>query len=359
MLLKGLRVLDMSALLPGPMCSLFLADLGAEVIKIESPKGDMMRRFETCGEKSPYFEALNRNKKSVVIDLKTKEGKSNFLKLAKNADVIIEGFRPGKLNDLGVGYNAVKKLNPKIVYCSISGYGQKGHLKNKAGHDLNYSSLSGILDVMSVPPSVPGVQIADVGCALIAAVSILAALIHRGRTGKGNNIDVSVFNSALSLINIHIAQRSVSKKSRTVLSGTKPCYNIYKTKDDNYVSLGAIEAKFWESFCSSVGSRNLIKRQFDESAVQELRNLFVQKTQDEWLALNEKYDFCCEPVKQLNEVINDIHLNKSRAIINLDGVKQTCYPAVFSSFASFKYQNAPRLGENTQEVLSKLKSKKK
>ena len=180
MLLKGLRVLDMSALLPGPMCSLFLADLGAEVIKIESPKGDMMRRFEICGEKSPYFEALNRNKKSVVIDLKTKEGKSSFLKLAKNADVIIEGFRPGKLNDLGVGYSAIKKLNPKIVYCSISGYGQKGHLKNKAGHDLNYASLSGILDVMSFFPFVPGVQVADVGCALIVAVSILAALIHRG-----------------------------------------------------------------------------------------------------------------------------------------------------------------------------------
>ena len=359
MLLKGIKVLDLSTLLPGPMCSLFLADLGAEVIKIESPKGDMMRHFEIYGKKSPYFEALNRNKKSVVIDLKTKEGKSNFLKLAKNADVIIEGFRPGKLNDLGVGYNAVKKLNPKIVYCSISGYGQKGHLKNKAGHDLNYSSLSGILDVMSVPPSVPGVQVADVGCALIAAVSILAALIHHGRTGKGNNIDVSVFSSALSLVNIHIAQRSVSKKSRTVLSGTKPCYNIYETKDGKYVSLGAIETKFWESFCSSAGSRNLIKRQFDESAVRELRNIFVQKTREEWLTLNEKHDFCCEPVKQLNEIINDFHLNKSRAIISLDGVKQTGYPAVFSSFAQFKYQNAPKLGEHTKEVLSKLKSKKK
>jgi len=359
MLLKGLRILDMSALLPGPMCSLFLADLGAEVIKIESPKGDMMRRFEICGEKSPYFEALNRNKKSVIIDLKTKEGKSSFLKLAKDSDVIIEGFRPGKLNDLGVDYSAVKKLNPKIVYCSISGYGQKGHLKNKAGHDLNYSSLSGILDVMSFPPSVPGVQVADVGCALIATVSILAALIHQGRTGKGNNIDVSVFNSALSLINIHIAQRSVSKKSRTVLSGAKPCYNIYKTKDSKYVSLGAIETKFWESFCNSVSNKNLIKRQFDESAVQELRNIFVQKTRDEWLMLNEKHDFCCEPVRQLNEVINDVHLNKSGAIISLDGIKQAGYPAVFSSFAAFKYQNAPKLGEHTKEVLSKLKSRKK
>ncbi len=357
MLLKEFRILDMSSLLPGPMCSLFLADLGAEVIKIESAKGDMMRYFGMHGDKSPYFEALNRNKKSVVINLKTKEGKSMFLEIAKEADVIIEGMRPGKTHLLGVGYNSIKKVNPRIVYCSISGYGQKGTLKDKAGHDLNYASLSGMLDVMSSSPSVPGVQVADVGCALVAAISILAALLNREKTGKGSYIDVSVFKSALSLISMHIAHHSVSKKLGSVLSGTTPCYNIYKTKDGRYVSLGAIERKFWKSFCGSIGKQDLMHRQFDKKAVKILSDIFMKKTQNEWLSLNKKYDFCCEPVRKLNEVVNDVNLNKS-AIINLNGVKQMGYPAIFSSFAAFKYRNAPKLGQHTKEVLSRLKSKK-
>lgn len=359
MILKGFRVLDMSSLLPGPMCSLFLADLGAEVIKIESPEGDMMRYFEMQRGKSPYFEALNRNKKSVVIDLKTKEGKVMFLELAREADVVIEGMRPGKAGNLGVGYNNVKKVNPGIVYCSISGYGQKGALKNKAGHDLNYASLSGVLDVISPSPFVPGMQIADAGCALVAAVSILAALLHREKTGKGSHIDVSVLNSTVSLISMHIAHRSVSKKSDTILSGAAPCYNIYKTKDGKYVSLGAIETKFWKSFCSSIGKKDLIGRQFDENAVKELKDIFLRKIQKEWLSLGKKYDFCCEPVKHLNEVIHDPHLGKSGTIISLGGVKQAGYPALFSSFAAFRYQRAPKLGQHNSEVLSRLKLRKR
>ena len=192
MLLKGIKVLDLSSLLPGPLCSMMLADLGAEVIKIESPKGDMMRTFENS-----FFKALNRNKKSIVIDLKTSEGKQIFKRLAKNADVIIEGFRPGKLGSLGLGYNEIRKINPKIIYCSITGYGQKGKNKDKAGHDLNYSALSGMLHVISEKPIVPGVQIADVSSAFIAAFSIASSLLQRERTDKGNYIDVSMFRSSL------------------------------------------------------------------------------------------------------------------------------------------------------------------
>ncbi len=359
MLLKGIRVLDLSNLLPGPMCSLFLADLGADVIKIESLKGDLMRIFESSNSKSPYFAALNRNKKSVALNLKTKEGRKIFMELAKNADVIIEGFRPGKVDSLGVAYKNIKKINPKVIYCSISGYGQKGPYKNKAGHDLNYSSLSGMLDLMSAKPFVPGVQVADAGCALIAAFSILAALFYRERHEKGNYIDVSVFKAALSLVGIHIAQRSISRESKTILSGSKPCYNIYETKSKRYVSLGAIEAKFWKSFCNAINRTDLLNKQFDENKLQEMRKIFKSKTQEEWLKLSEKFDFCCEPVKQLNEVINDSSLNKSNAIISLEGVKQAGYPAIFSSFAAFKYQKAPKLGEHTKEVLTKLKLRKK
>lgn len=338
MLLKGIKVLDLSTLLPGPMCSLFLADLGADVIKIESPKGDLMRSFESINDKNPYFAALNRNKRSIVLDLKTSEGKREFMSLAKSADVIIEGFRPGKMDSLGIGYKDAKKVNSKIVYCSITGYGQKGKLRNKAGHDINYSSLSGLLDVMSDKPLVPGIQIADVGCALVAAFSILAALIYREKTGKGNYIDVSIFKSALSLINTHIARSSLSKSSKTVLSGGKPCYNLYETKDRKYVSLGAIERKFWESFCNSIRRKDLIKRQFDEDAVADLKLIFKSKSLDEWLKLNERYDFCCEPVKKIHEVVNDINLNKSRVIISLDGIKQIAFPALFSSVKELKYK---------------------
>ena len=184
MLLKGVRILDMSNLLPGPMCSLFLADLGADVIKIESLNGDAMRRFQNDSGKSPYFNALNRNKKSIALNLKTSEGRKIFMRLARSADVIIEGFRPGKIESLGAGYKQVRKINPKIIYCSITGYGQKGAYKNKAGHDLNYAALSGVLDVISEKPFVAGMQIADAGSALIAAFAIAAALFQREKSNR-------------------------------------------------------------------------------------------------------------------------------------------------------------------------------
>src|SRR3989344_8060148 len=236
MLLKGVNVLDLSNLLPGPMCSLFLADLGAEVIKVESLSGDAMRYFEAKQKNtSPYFKALNRNKKSVALNLKAEEGKEIFMRLAKNADVVIEGFRPGKVEALGISYKSLRKINPKIVYCSITGYGQKGAYRNKAGHDLNYAALSGVLDVISEKPFVAGMQIADAGSALIAAFAIAAALFQREKTGKGEYIDIAVTDGALSLISMHLAYRSISNNRKTILSGSMPCYNVYETKDSKFV----------------------------------------------------------------------------------------------------------------------------
>ena len=354
MLLKGIKVLDMSTLLPGPMCSLFLSDLGAEVIKVESLNGDLMRGFESDAKQSPYFSALNRNKKSIALNLKTIEGKKIFMKLVKDVDIIIEGFRPDKIDSLGLGYRNVKKINPKIVYCSITGYGQKGNYKDKAGHDLNYSSLSGLLDALSDKPFVPGVQFADIGSSLIAAFSIVACLFYRERSGKGNYIDISVFNSALSLISIHIAHRSVSRNIKTVLSGSKPCYNVYETKDKKYVSLGAIENKFWQSFCNAIKRKELITKQFNASITREMKKIFKSKTLGEWLALNKKHDFCCEPVKKIEEIINDVDLINKGAIITLDGIKQVSLPAVFSTFNRIYYSRSPKLGEHTEHILSKI-----
>lgn len=322
------------------MCSLFFADLGADVIKIESPKGDPMRYIDANKNTSPYFDALNRNKKSVSIDLKTPKGKKSFINLAKNADIIIEGFRPGKADSLGIGYKDIKKVNPGIIYCSISGYGQKGNYKGRAGHDLNYSSLSGMLDIMSNKPFVPGVQIADTGCALIAAFSILACVFYRKKRDKGNYIDVSIFRSALSLIGIHIAKHSIAtaKNKKTILSGSKPCYNIYKTKDKKYLSLCAVEKKFWESFCDSIDRNDLLLRQFDETAIEELNSIFKNRNSNEWLALNERHDFCCEPVKKIGEVINDEYLNKKEIIIKLGDLKQVAFPVEFSSIKKINYK---------------------
>ncbi|MBI2650187.1 CoA transferase [Candidatus Woesearchaeota archaeon] len=359
MLLKGIKVLDLSNLLPGPMCSLFLADLGADVIKVENLRGDLMRSVDPNKSKSPYFAALNRNKKSIALNLKTSEGKLIFTKLAKNADVIIESFRPGKLHSLGLGYEDIKKANPKIIYCSITGYGQKGPNKNKAGHDLNYSALSGLLDVLSDKPFVPGAQIADVCCAIIAAFSIVSSLFYTGKSGKGNYIDASIFNSALSLISIHIAQHSLSGNRKTILAGSKPCYNVYKTKDNIYASLGAVEGKFWQSFCNATKRHDLLSKQFESSAIKEMKMLFKSRTMAEWMKLNKKYDFCCEPVKKIEEVINDEYLNNGGAIIMLEGIKQVALPVAFSAFAALNYSRSPNLGEDTKGILSGMGYNKK
>ena len=349
MLLKDIRVLDLSTLLPGPLCSMLLADLGAEVIKVESPKGDMMRNFEDS-----FFKTLNRSKKSIVIDLKTAEGKKIFKRLAKNADVIIEGFRPGKLDSLGLGYSEIKKINQDIIYCSVTGYGHKGKNKDKAGHDLNYSALSGMLRMINEKPIVPGIQIADVSSALVAAFSVLASLFQRERSGRGSYVDVSIFNSALLFVGIHIAKYSSNEKFNSILSGNSPCYNIYETKDGKYMSLCAVEQKFWESFCKSVSRKDILKKQFDSNSLLELRNIFKNKTLKEWVGLNSRFDFCCEPVKDLNEVIRD---NKE-SIVMMEGIAQAAFPAIFTSLKP-RYKKSPKLGENTYEILRSLGYNKK
>ncbi|MBI2655779.1 CoA transferase [Candidatus Woesearchaeota archaeon] len=349
MLLKDIRVLDLSTLLPGPLCSMLLADLGADVIKIEGPKGDMMRNFEDS-----FFKTLNRSKKSIVIDLKAAEGKQIFKRLAKNADVIIEGFRPGKLDSLGLGYNEIKKINDDIIYCSITGYGQKGKNKDKAGHDLNYLALSGMLRMINEKPIVPGIQVADVSSALVAAFSIAASLYQRERSGKGSHIDVSIFSSALSFMGIHLAKYSLDKDFNRILSGKTPCYNIYETKDGKYMSLCAVEQKFWESFCKSVYRKDFLKKQFDSNSLLEFRSIFKSKTLKEWVGLNSRFDFCCEPVKAVNEAIKD---NKE-SIVMMEGIAQAAFPAAFSSF-KVKYGKSQKLGENTYEILRSIGYNKK
>ncbi|MBI2102151.1 CoA transferase [Candidatus Woesearchaeota archaeon] len=355
-MLKGINVLDLSNLLPGPMCSLLLAELGADVIKVESPSGDPMRYFENVNGKNPYFAALNRNKKSISLNLKADEGKKIFMALAKDADVIIEGFRPGKVDALGIGYKAVKKINPGIVYCSITGYGQKGAYRNKAGHDLNYASLSGMLDAMFQKPIVAGVQVPDTSSALVSAFAIVASLLSRQKSGRGCYIDVAVLDTALFVIGIHMAYRSVSENIDTVLSGSKPCYSIYKTKDGEFVSLGAIEKKFWVNFCSAIGREELIGRQFDSSReiAIEMQAVFKSKKVKEWMEISRRHDFCCEPVKKMGSLAKDSHFKGRKMLEEVDGISLVKMPVEFSSHKKIACVRHPKLGENAKGLLKKM-----
>lgn len=349
MLLKGVRVLDVSTLLPGPFCSMILADLGAEIIKVESPKKDMMRSFENS-----YFEFLNRSKKSIVIDLKTKEGVKLFKELAKNADAVIEGFRPKKMASLGLSFNELKKINPGIVYCSITGYGQQGKNKGKAGHDLNYAGLSALLYTLHEKPIVPGIQIADISSGFVAACSIIASLLHREKTGKGSYIDVSILKSSLYFNGIHVAKYSAAGNFNQILAGKTPCYNVYETKDGRYASLAAVEHKFWESFCKGISRKereDILAHQFDGNYIKKLRKLFKSRTLKEWIGLNKKFDFCCEPVQNMEEVLKD-----KGNIIKLGGIRQVDFPSMISNSVNskIKRRRAPSLGENTHEILAGL-----
>jgi len=350
MLLKGVRVLDLSVLLPGPMCSLFLADLGAEVIKIESPSGDGMRQIERIDEKSPYFEALNRSKKSIAVNLKTQEGKKILKDLARKSDVIIEGFRPGKARTLGADYKTLKRVNKRIIYCSITGYGQKVSYKNRAGHDLNFNAMAGILDILGNNYFVPGLQIADCTSAIVAAFSIVSALYSRKSTKKGVFIDVSMVKSAMSLLNIHIARESMNAKTKSILSGAAPCYNIYKTKDGKCITLGAIEKKFWGNFCRVIGRNDLVAQQYNAKKVAELKKIFKAKTMEEWKKLNNKYDLCCEPVIRVKDLADNPEIKESRALISINGISQIAMPSSFSSI-KLRYKEAPVLGQHSDETL--------
>ncbi|HWN97786.1 MAG TPA: CaiB/BaiF CoA-transferase family protein, partial [Blastocatellia bacterium] len=279
--LDGIRILDLSRMLPGPYCSMMLGDLGAEVIKVEEPRiGDPTRHTRPLvNGQSAAFALVNRNKKSIAIDLKQPDGRDLFLKLASTADCVLEQFRPGVVERLGIGYPAVSEINPRIVYCSLTGFGQDGPHRDRSGHDLNYLALSGVLGLTTDErgkPVIPGVQVADLAGGMIAAFAILAALLARERTGRGQYVDVSMFDVMVSMLPVpaahHFAGKTMPVGGKYVLSGAYPFYSVYETSDQEFMTLGALEPKFWANFCKTVGREDLIPRQFDEGERRE--NLF-------------------------------------------------------------------------------------
>ena len=364
--LEGVRILDLSRLLPGPYCTLLLGDLGAEVIKVEDLEGgDYLRAWPPLVDgQSSYFLALNPGKKSVALNLKAPAGRELFLKLAATAGAIVESFRPGTVDRLGVGYEAVRSVNPRIVYCSISGFGQDGPDRDRAGHDLTYLARSGILGLCGrpgSPPAIPPVQIADLSSAMFAALGILAHLRDSERTGRGRYIDIGMLDSAMAWTVMPVAEYVAGERGergRLPLTGKHPCYNVFRTRDGRDIALSALEPKFWSAFCRAVGRDDLLPLQFSEEPEDfaRLEALFAGRTAEEWAALLKETDFCCEIVSTLEAALDDAQIRHRGLVI----APSPGAPAVFRVGHPLRDRKereggaCPGHGEHTAEILSGL-----
>jgi crotonobetainyl-CoA:carnitine CoA-transferase CaiB-like acyl-CoA transferase len=373
-LLTELKMLDLSRLLPGPYCSLLLADLGMEVLKIEDPEqGDYMRMMGPArGKDSAYFHALNRNKKSMLLNLKAKEGKEILCKLIDTYDILLEGFRPGVMDRLGIGYQELKSRNPRIIFCSLSGYGQDGPYKERSGHDVNYIGLGGILELTGSrdgDPIIPGTQIADIGGGgMMAALAILAATVHREKTGEGQYLDVAMHDGVISWLSIHAGRyfmdKELPKRGEMHLSGRYACYQVYPTKDGRHISLGALEPKFWKKFCEATGRKDLIPKQFIEGEervqiIEEIRELIKTKTQKEWIEIFKNTDACFEPILTLEEVFQHPHVLHRKMVMEYEHpaegkIRQIGNPIKSSQFPFEIRTPSPAWGEHTMEVLKAI-----
>nr|WP_263326601.1 CaiB/BaiF CoA-transferase family protein [Neobacillus sp. Marseille-Q6967] len=369
--LQSIRVLDLSRLLPGPYCTMFLADFGAEVIKIEQPNlGDYTRWEEPkVGSDSAIFTSLNRNKKSVTLNLKSEEGKEIFIELVKTADVLVESFRPGVMDRLGLGYESLKVINPGLIYCAITGYGYTGPYVNLPGHDINYLSYAGLLDLLGErnrKPFSPAVQIADIGGgSLMAVIGILMAINARNNNGKGQFVDISMMDGVVSwmqtILPNFLATNILPKRGELTLSGAKACYEVYQTSDQRYLSVGALEEKFWVEFCKGIEREDLIKflnapqEKQDELKI-EIGNVIQRKTLEEWLDIFDNYDTCVAPVLTFEEMLEDPQIKNRQMIQEVPGIdgKHIGIPIKLSDTPGSIRSKAPQLGEHNIEIFKEL-----
>jgi crotonobetainyl-CoA:carnitine CoA-transferase CaiB-like acyl-CoA transferase len=373
--LDGLKVLDLSRLLPGGFCSLLLADFGADVIKVEdTAMGDYARWAPPYHDgpdqtaRSAFFLALNRGKRSIRVDLKSQGGRDVLTTLARDADVLLESFRPGVLDRLGVGYERLRSVNPGLVYCAITGYGQDGPARDRPGHDLNYLALSGLLALSGEadgPPVQSAGQIADIGGgALMALVGIMSALRERERSGEGQFVDISMFDGSLSWLALvaagGFATDAAPRRGELALGGGFICYRPYRCAD-GYVALGALEHKFWSAFCRGVGREDLLERAFERpgsDAHRALCEIFGARTRDQWQAFASEHDCCLEPVLDLEEALGSELVAARSMVAQLqqpgaaEPIKLLGTPIKLSRTpADPTRAPAPALGEHTDEVL--------
>ena len=358
--LEGVRVLDLSRLLPGPFCTLILSDLGASVDKLEDPHvGDYLRVFPPMKNGlSGRFNAINRDKRSICLDLKKPEARDALLRLVENYDVVVESFRPGVMDRLGVGWAALSARNPKLVLCSISGYGQTGPLKDKAGHDLNYISLAGVLGLagpLDAAPPVPPVQLADLaGGALWGAVGILAALFGARAHGRGQHVDVSMCEGSLAFLIPDLGNYDASgtppRRGAELLNGGSAAYSVYRTKDGRFLSVGALEPKFWMAFNAAIGRAGDLSELVAPDATRikaEIQAIIEQKTRDEWELVFARADACVEPVLAPEEIERHPQHLARQMFFSIGDLKQVRTP-----FGKPDGHRAPpKLGEHTAEIL--------
>lgn len=355
--------MDFTNYIPGPFASLRLADMGADVVKIEQPDGDPSRQFRFSERGAAVvFEANNLGKKSLALNMKDGGDLEVARQLVKSADVVIESFRPGVMDKLGLGYEKARELKNDIIFCSISGFGQTGSLSALASHDLNYMALSGVLAQWKDgegKPTHPTITMADMIGGLHASEAILAALFKRNETGDGTYLDISLMDALISMMNNHalIYQETGLKNGVPPLSGEMVAYGLYETKDNRYVSLGALEPKFWINFCNGIDRSEWIPEQFsktiDENPVYvELKKVFQSKTLTEWSAFGEETDCCLFPVLETDEAIHS-HFVKERGLVHHTSDGRTM-PVPRYTEATRNMLFAPELSEHTDEIVDQL-----
>ena len=375
--LEGIRVLDLSRLAPGPYCSMLLADLGADVLLVEEPlgtggrlTGSAARRLldRDVSERAMVFNALSRNKRSIALNLKSEEARNVFYRLTEKSDVVLEGFRPGVVKRLGVDYETLSRINPRLVYCSLSGYGQDGPYVGLVGHDINYIAIGGALGMIGwpgAPPAIPLNILGDfAGGGLYAAFGILVAIIARERTGRGQCVDMAMTDGVISLlagvISQYFGSGSVPKPGQSFLSGAAPFYHVYETADGRWLSIGSLEPWFWEALCRAMGCDLFIHQQMAADKFPEMfeffRSAFKTKTRDEWFQYLSQFDICVAPVYSLDEVFQDPHVQARQMVVELEHpslgkVRQVGIGAKLSETPGSVRSLSPRRGQHTDEVL--------
>jgi crotonobetainyl-CoA:carnitine CoA-transferase CaiB-like acyl-CoA transferase len=373
--LDGIRVLDLSRLLPGPYASHILASFGADVIKVEKPgEGDYMREYvpQTQGFNATFL-TINRGKRSISLDLRKPAGQEVFRALVERSDVVLDGFRPGVMEKLGLGYEALSEVNPKIIYAALTGYGQTGPNAQQAGHDLNYLALSGMLDLLGDGegvPLVPGIQIADVAAgALPTVIGILLALQHRNKSKAGQLVDVSMFDSLLGLMPVQIANYTATKRrpkrGQERLFGRYACYNIYPVRNGRFMVVAALEPKFWAALCKVIDREDLIQDQYVEGHAQdiliaELTRIFQKKQVDEWMEIFVDVDACVTEVREISRSVQDDHAAQRGLITPIRGKDGEVYEQLgvfpkLSDAPGYIAGDAPLRGQHTRQILRSLK----
>ena len=374
--LQGLRILDLTRLLPGPLGTMLMADMGAEVIKLEDPNApDYVRQFPPhLNGESVHYLALNRSKRSMWLDMHTADGRAVFFDLVRTADVVIEQFRPGFLDKAGMGYEAARAVNPKIIYVSVTGYGQTGPYARLAGHDLNYTAVTGILGLTGAaggPPEPLGVQVADVaGGSYMTVIATLSAILARQQTGVGQHVDVAMTDGAMPLLSTVFAllnggAADSATRGQAPLSGGLPNYGVYLCEDEKWVALGALEAKFWLKFCQFVGHpewngfRTPASETERDDAKRQISGLFATKTQADWVAFGLAHDLPISPVYDLTDLDGDPQVRARQMIVTEEHPVAGAYrsigvPLKFSETPAQPAWSAPQTGEDTEAILREL-----